>query len=67
MTPKQVLQCLTINAAKILGIDDRIGSIEPGKDADIIIWSRDHFHYMTKTKTIMVYGKIVKLNNDTIN
>lgn len=35
------LEAITINPARILGVDDRIGSLEPGKDADLVIWSGD--------------------------
>jgi imidazolonepropionase-like amidohydrolase len=35
------LQAVTINPARILGVADRIGSLEPGKDADLVIWSGD--------------------------
>jgi imidazolonepropionase-like amidohydrolase len=35
------LAAVTINPARILGIDDRLGSLEPGKDADLVIWSGD--------------------------
>jgi imidazolonepropionase-like amidohydrolase len=35
------LRAVTINPARILGVDSRIGSIEPGKDADLVIWSGD--------------------------
>lgn len=36
--PEKALKMLTINAAKIIGLEDRIGSIEPGKDADIVLF-----------------------------
>jgi imidazolonepropionase-like amidohydrolase len=35
------LRAVTINPARILGVADRIGSLEPGKDADLVIWSGD--------------------------
>lgn len=38
LTPQEALRGLTINAAKALGIDQRVGSIEVGKDADFAIW-----------------------------
>jgi imidazolonepropionase-like amidohydrolase len=35
------LRAITINPARIIGIDGRLGSLEPGKDADVVIWSGD--------------------------
>jgi len=35
------VRAVTINPARIIGADDRLGSIEPGKDADVVIWSGD--------------------------
>ena len=35
------LKSITINAARICGVDDRIGSLEPGKDADLVLWTAD--------------------------
>ncbi len=52
------LKAVTINAAKINHIDDRVGSIEPGKDADIVIWDGHPLHYMTKTEYVFVNGEI---------
>jgi imidazolonepropionase-like amidohydrolase len=39
--PEQALSFVTLNAAEQLGVDGRIGSLEPGKDADFVIWSAD--------------------------
>lgn len=39
MDPVRALAMVTINSAKILGVEDRVGSLEPGKDADVCIWS----------------------------
>lgn len=49
---------VTINAAKINHIDHRVGSIEVGKDADIVIWNGHPYHYLTKTSVVMVNGEI---------
>ena len=38
MTPDEVLSAVTINAAQALGLDDEIGSLEPGKAADLVVW-----------------------------
>lgn len=53
------LKSVTINAAKLNGIDDCVGSLEPGKDADIVIWDNDPFDIMTRTKLVMIDGVIV--------
>ena len=42
------LRALTINPARIVGIDDRLGSIEPGKDADLVIWSGDPLDVLSR-------------------
>lgn len=55
----EMLKALTINAARLNEIDDRVGSIEVGKDADIVIWSGDPFHYMTKPINVIVNGEVV--------
>jgi imidazolonepropionase-like amidohydrolase len=41
LDPETALRSVTINPARILGVADRIGSLEPGKDADLVIWSGD--------------------------
>lgn len=54
------LKALTISAAKLCQIDDRVGSIKEGKDADLVIWSGDPFHYLTDAKVVILNGKIEK-------
>jgi imidazolonepropionase-like amidohydrolase len=53
------LKAVTIDAAKINGVDHLVGSIKEGKDADIVIWDGHPFHYLTKTSMVMVNGNIV--------
>ncbi|XMB87295.1 amidohydrolase [Mycoplasmatota bacterium WC44] len=53
------IKAMTINAAKLNGVEDRLGSIEEGKDADIVIWTGNPFEYMTVTDTVIIDGNIV--------
>ena len=56
---RKALRTLTLDAAKILGVDARLGSLEPGKDADVLILSGDPLHYATFVTTALVNGKVV--------
>jgi len=57
------LKAVTINAAKLNGIEDIVGSIEVGKDADIVIWDGHPLHYLTKTEYVIVNGEIAHQKN----
>ena len=50
------LQALTINPARIAGIDDRLGSIEAGKDADLVIWSGDPLNVLSRVERALIGG-----------
>ncbi len=52
------LQMITINPAKQLGIDKRTGSIEVGKDADIVIWTAHPFSVFARVETTFIEGEI---------
>ncbi len=53
-------RAITINPAKALGIDARVGSIEVGKDADIAVYTGHPFHYLTHSVAVFIDGKRVK-------
>ena len=53
------IRAITIDAARLLGIDHRVGSIEVGKDADFVITDGDLLHYMTHARWTIVNGRIV--------
>jgi imidazolonepropionase-like amidohydrolase len=55
----KALRTLTLDAARIIGVDARIGSLEPGKDADVLILDGDPLHYRTFVETAVVNGKVV--------
>ncbi|MCF6097191.1 amidohydrolase [Thermovorax subterraneus] len=59
MKPEDALSAITINPAEIIGIADRVGSIEEGKDADIVIWDGFPLEIMSKPELVMIEGKVV--------
>lgn len=59
MGMEDALRAITINAAAVLGIDDRVGSIETGKDADIVILSGHPFSLMSRVEKVLVGGEVV--------
>lgn len=63
LTGDAALQALTIDAARILGIDNRVGSLSPGKDGDLIMFDGDPFEYTTQITGVIVDGETVKQPN----
>lgn len=59
MDPFQALQAITINPAKHAGIADRVGSLEVGKDADIVITDGCPFEVSTNVECVLIDGKVV--------
>ena len=55
----EALKAITITAAEHLGIEERLGSLEPGKDADLVLWSGDPFHYKSRVEQVFIEGKRV--------
>lgn len=59
LAPELALRSVTINAAEILGIAERLGSIEPGKDADLVILSGDPLELTSGVEMVIIDGNIV--------
>ncbi len=59
MKEDKALESITINPAKVLGISDRVGSIEIGKDADIVIWDNNPLEIQSNVLYTIIDGKIV--------
>ena len=53
------LRAITINPAKVLGIADQVGSLEPGKRADLVVWGGDWMDPMARPRTVLIDGRIV--------
>lgn len=58
LTEEQALKTITINPAYALGIQDRVGSIEPGKDADLVIFDHTPFSVYSRVETTIIDGRI---------
>ena len=59
MDPFQALQAITINPARHIRVDDRVGSLEEGKDADIVITDGDPMVSSSCVKYVLVDGKVL--------
>ncbi len=59
LSRRDALASITIDAARILGIDNRVGSIAVGKDADIAMYDGDPFEYITHCTGTIIDGKVV--------
>ncbi|MBC8768041.1 amidohydrolase family protein [Arenibacter sp. BSSL-BM3] len=58
MTELEAWKMVTINPAKLLHIDDRVGSIKEGKDADIVLWSNNPLSVYAKAEKTMIDGAV---------
>ena len=55
MAPAAALRAITLNPAEVLGVEDRLGSIEAGKDADLVLWEGDPLD--TRNRTLRVWQR----------
>lgn len=59
LSEQHALEGITINPARNLGVDDRVGSLEIGKDADVVLWNHHPFHYMASPDLTIINGEII--------
>jgi len=57
-TEKEALASITLTAARILGIDDRVGSLAAGKDADLLVLDREPLDYRAMVDLVYVNGRL---------
>ena len=56
LDPQVALEALTVNPAKILGLDERIGSLREGLDGDVVVWSGDPLDIHSRAERVFVTG-----------
>lgn len=59
LDPETAMRALTVNPARILGLDDRVGALKPGLDGDVVIWSGDPLDVMSRALRVFVAGREV--------
>ena len=63
MDPYEALKAITINPAKHLGIEDRVGSLLAGKDADLVITTGNPLSLETEIKYVFIDGNLIHKND----
>jgi imidazolonepropionase-like amidohydrolase len=66
MPEDEAFRAVTITPAEFIGISDRLGSIEQGKDADLVIWSGHPFNSMTATEKVFIEGNLAYERKDPV-
>jgi imidazolonepropionase-like amidohydrolase len=61
MPEDEALKAITINAAEIIGVEKRVGSLEVGKDADVVVFSAHPFDYRAVVELVLVDGQVAFL------
>jgi imidazolonepropionase-like amidohydrolase len=64
LPPERVIQWITRNPARMLGLEDRIGTLEPGKAADVLVWSGDPFSVYSHVDQVYVDGTLAYDRSD---
>jgi imidazolonepropionase-like amidohydrolase len=67
LTEDEAIKWLTINAAWTIGLDDRIGSLVAGKNADVVLWSGNPFSVYSRAEKVWIDGAMMFDRLDTTN
>jgi imidazolonepropionase-like amidohydrolase len=51
------LRAITLTPAELFGVGDRLGSLQAGRDANVVVWSGDPFEFATRAEHVFVRGK----------
>jgi imidazolonepropionase-like amidohydrolase len=57
-TEEEALRMVTLNAAWIIGVDDRVGSLDEGKDGDVVIWNMDPLSTYARVEKVFIDGDL---------
>lgn len=60
MSHDDALRAVTLTPAEVFGVSDRTGSLQPGRDANLVIWSGDPFEFSTVAEHVFVRGREIK-------
>ena len=60
MDPFDALRAITLNAAEHIGVADRVGSLEVGKDADVVITDGSPFEVFTEVRAVFINGEQIE-------
>jgi imidazolonepropionase-like amidohydrolase len=63
MSWEQALRAVTLSPAEIFGVGDRYGSLEPGKVANVVVWSGDPFELTTGVEHVLIRGREIPLKS----
>jgi imidazolonepropionase-like amidohydrolase len=57
MTHDDALRAVTLTPAEVFGLSDRIGSLQTGRDGNVVIWSGDPFEFSTRVEHVLIRGR----------
>jgi len=57
MTWDDALRAVTLTPAEVFGVADRLGSLQPGRDGNVVIWSGDPFEFTTRVERVFIGGR----------
>ena len=60
MTREDALRAITLTPAEVFGVADRVGSLQAGKDADVVVWSGDPFEFATEPEHVFIRGREIR-------
>jgi imidazolonepropionase-like amidohydrolase len=63
LSEEEAIKAITINPARILGVDDQVGSLEVGKTANVVIWSDSPIQMKARVLEVIINGKRIPLTS----